>query len=332
MGPSLKSSQALRDYHPSLGDKFLLRTAGRGTLPKVAYANEHQPRLLFIAGLEGSGHHLWDMVFSECQQQSAAEQCRFTTSLANRLSDGKHSSHHGSGLFDLPTRLVDEQRHIEEPHTPWARQFDAAKQRVRNALRREVVNNSGLLVLNSLHSSASMLSYPNFGGTYKILQTPDVRELAEVCEEEVVDLRILVLHRPAASLLSSTSRRQFETWNHEAVILEHNAQALNQQLSQLDPAFVLCVDTTKLPALPEDLQAFLFKNSSRQDRAGQNAASAARDALPISQMIRAHFRPSRTIGSIPDGKALGLQLLDKAVTQLAATAHCSSAVDTTGRR
>merc|ERR1712196_762393 len=98
-----------------------------------------------------------------------------------------------------------------------------------------------------------MMSYPNYGGPFKMFQNPDVRILAELCELEGLDFRVLVSSRSAEDLLYSTAEhRGFMggQWTLEGVVLEHSARVLAAQLRALDRGFVLCGDYSRLPSFP----------------------------------------------------------------------------------
>jgi hypothetical protein len=94
------------------------------------------------------------------------------------------------------------------------------------------------------------------------LQTPDVRLLAELCEIEGVDFRIVFLHRAAERILHSTvTHRKFDSVLRQAVTLDHNARMLTTQFELLDPSFVVCAVYEEMPVLPAAVGT-LFKKLS----------------------------------------------------------------------
>ena len=69
-------------------------------------------------------------------------------------------------------------------------------------------------------------------------------DLATAAEAAGVDLRILLLQRPAKDILISTTvKRHFGNPMHEMLVLSDNAATLHSELEALDPAFFRCVAT-----------------------------------------------------------------------------------------
>jgi hypothetical protein len=205
----------------------------RPFIPKKAFSDDR--RVAFVAGLEGSGHHLWRHIFEEC---ALAGDCVRSPSLAASL----WSQRDKSGLFNQ--------------YEPTGDYKAAATAGVRSAFR-QLSSTDGLRWVNG-GGPSGMMSYPNFGGPDKVNQHPDVWALAEIAEAVGEDLRILFVGRQARSLLTSTAvHRHFAPYGAEAVILAHNARVLAFQLHALDPKFVRCVEYEQLPALPSDLSSWL---------------------------------------------------------------------------
>ena len=90
-------------------------------------------------------------------------------------------------------------------------------------------------------------SYPNFGGPLKHLHHPDMRQLAQLCEEARVDLRVVVMLRDALSILRSTNRRRMggSSWS-EASVLALNADVLAGQIHMISPDFIMCCELDQL--------------------------------------------------------------------------------------
>mgnify|MGYP006138165891 CR=1 FL=1 len=100
-----------------------------------------------------------------------------------------------------------------------------------------------LVVLNTANSyhdqrekaHTGEISYPNYAGTHKADHYPNIVVLARLAARARVDLRLLVLHRSAEDVLTSTTvHRSFATTLNEATILIKSAEALASQLHALE--------------------------------------------------------------------------------------------------
>jgi hypothetical protein len=92
------------------------------------------------------------------------------------------------------------------------------------------------------NTGAGMMSFPNFAGLMKNLHRPNLVQLARLCEEEGIDLRIIVLTREPGSIVASTIDHRHFNGNKpkgtEIKVLTSAASALNGQLQALDPGYV----------------------------------------------------------------------------------------------
>jgi len=212
-------------------------TAANSTSTVTSFVSKKQfssdVRFLFVAGVEGTGHHGWQDALETCGK------CVFLPEVScllwNELKDK-------DSLF--PALLRSKKPDIEL----------ILQHRVVDALRTaQEQHNDSLIILNAFEDETvtgrhkecytGMMSYPNFNGPDKALQRPDIQLLAQLAELAEVDLRVLVLLRPAEQILASTvDNRHFETENREGLFLADNAQALNLQLSRIDPEFMMCFD------------------------------------------------------------------------------------------
>lgn len=186
-----------------------------------------QTRVVFVAGLEGTGHHAWASIFTACAE------CSFATGLARALFRGFRTKQY-HGLFAPDT----------------AQQTANDEAAVRVEFRRLV--RLGGIRLHVLHPDPSdphaygdtgELSYPCGDGPERAHHHPDLIKLATIAEDAGVDLRVLVLLRDAASVLDSTAvRRHFApTPFLQSVMLVDNAFSLHGQLTSIDPRFFACV-------------------------------------------------------------------------------------------
>jgi len=303
----------------------LKRQWERPLLPKRVHSDRW--RLLFLAGLEGTGHHLWVSLLQACGKTGP---CAADHNLSKQLWSRATTS----GLWSFETKLYGAKHgrkfwEYKPPDEQWLSGFQQAEGEVRQSLRRiGQSGTSGLLVANDLVSEEvrnkewglGMMSYPNFGGPLKLFRTPDVRLLAGLAEDEGVDLRVLVLHRPAAALLHSTVGRGFSTWDPQAVVLEHNAQALLAQLQSLDPAFFLCTDYDRLPELPEGLEAFLGIPGLRR----RLAEPLERFVLREKMAAMFHTKRGHSV-NLSSQQRVGEQFVQAAVDEIYRVARCGTA-------
>jgi hypothetical protein len=272
----------------------LLEAEGsRPVIPKESISEDR--RIVFIAGLEGSGHHLWRDIFERCE---GTGDCVKSVGLAIAL----WSEHDKSGLFNN--------------YAPTGEYDDAATEGVRSAFQ-ALSSHEGLLWVNGAHSRGygptGMMSYPNFGGPDKINQHPDVWEFAKIAEAVGEDLRILFIGRQARSLLTSTAvHRHFAPYSTEAVILAHNARVLALQLRALDRKFVRCVEYEHLPDLPTDLSSWLdpadYEFEAAVSSVFKDESSNDHEALPVDPL-----------------RDVAIAYLEEALAELHTAAGCPSA-------
>lgn len=296
---------------PARMNARLALEGSRSFISKKAFSEDR--RVVFLAGLEGSGHHLWRDVLEHCTHTA---DCVGFPELAASL----WSQHDQTGLFNK--------------YNPTGDYDDNALLGVRTALRdlRTSPSKHGLVWVNGAHArglgKTGMMSYPNFGGPGKVYQHPDVWGLARVAEDEGEDLRILVLARQAKPLLLSTAvHRHFGAYVTQAVILAHNARVLASQLQALDPKFVRCVEYERLPQLPAGLGAWLDPADFAFEQAVGELFSANTtqrhrydDEPPPEAPSPSHPLPS------PELRDLATAHLDEALEALHRAAGCPGAL------
>jgi len=207
-------------------------------LPKTVFRN---PKMLFFAGLEGTGHHLIDGTFKDiCTMVSEqiGSKCRAATNIV--------PNYIGNIGFKWDFRRLSEN---QSRHAPFL-----------DDIKREQKMAKELMFLNSMrhHSDKfldSAVSYPD-GGHPRIDNFPDVRFLAEILSPRY-DYNIILMLRDIDSLLVSTVlHRAFEpNFYNQAHIFEFMLELLVSQLSKLDPKFVIgCI---KLDATPTIMRSNL---------------------------------------------------------------------------
>jgi len=315
--------RTLPDYSANATLTALQRQWARPLLAKRARGAR---RVVFLAGLEGSGHHLWVPLFRAC---GATGQCTSDADLSRHLWNNRAMA----GLWSFETKLYKPRMQAgrweyTHPDKLWNNGFKREEQEVRKALHRISQSSApGLVFANNFEPAFNqrflmgMMSYPNFGEPLKIFKTPDVRLLAELAEDEGVDFRVLFLHRSAAEMLKSTTGRNFGGWDFEAVVLEQNAQALRAQLQLLDPAFVLCLDYDRMPELPAGLEAFLGSHGLRRLFAEQLARFSFREKM--ATQFRKSGRGNNA--SLGPNLSVAARFLQAAVDDLYRAGRCGTA-------
>lgn len=149
-------------------------------------------RLLFVAGLEGTGHHAVCDMLTVCIKSKKCEKEEIIGGACMRY-DGNHREMYGLFGAAGSNNVMDEVTVIEN------RMNDLLK------LQGDHLFYIGL----KSHEGSGMMSYPNFEGKDKPLDYPDVFALAMIAESVGLDFRILVLQRSAHEIIESTSHRGF---------------------------------------------------------------------------------------------------------------------------
>lgn len=206
-------------------------------VPKTVWSDDAQarPTLLFFAGLEGTGHHLWSIA-----SQLAMEKGELVP--ACDLSKALYEKADGKTLWQAYN--LDEYQH--------------AKKKVSRRLEELVKSDDGqgkVYLGNLMHqiplcqAKAGMMSYPNFSGRYKTVTRPNLVTLAAMCEQAGIDLRVIFLSRDPRNIIRSTvDNRHFGGYGpqgepHEIAHLTANMYTLNGQLAGIDKDFIsFCFD------------------------------------------------------------------------------------------
>lgn len=194
-------------------------------------------RLLFVAGLEGTGHHAWQDMFQECID---ANHCEVHVNLTHSLMQFDPVKLTVHGLFGA-----------EDTHMN-AAQIDT----VFHIMKSLAVGTGDRLYLVGLCfvKRSAMLSYPNYNGINKALDHPDISTLAALAELAGLDFRVLVLQRSAQEILASTRRRDIGGVDEPKVLVD-NAAALYTQMKLIDRAFYHCVHYRELGKMTQNSKA-----------------------------------------------------------------------------
>jgi hypothetical protein len=236
----------------------------------AGHADADRPTLLFVAGLEGTGHHFFNSVFFHAHLDFAV--------FANVL---KGSWNQNGMMFGDKS---------------WSREDMDVNVEYLTELARE---HPGKLL--HLHYTGSS-SYPNGQGTHDQRlhhRQPDMVLLKEACDRAGVDLRVIVMQRPDADTLVATCmhRKDLEPCENQSITLGVNMGVMTSQISQLvahssrrDPASVSCAHYGNLLELGEALASMVV---DANDQATSH--NAIRDAWEGSEY---HHDPQSEIPSI----------------------------------
>lgn len=251
------------DYSLSEDERRILNSVvenlGTLTLPKKTY--DARKRMLFVAGLEGSGHHLISDMFMECKFL-----CSFADQIPRLLFDFvnctrgvvypwekgfKPEAQKKNGLYRTASYAEHCEREFQPPvsynglfgvdgYVTHGDNVINIYKRMRDQATR-TDSDSNLILLNPPEDDhVGQLSYPNFGGPLRNLHNPDLHVLAAIAEAARIDLRILVLQRPASEMYRSIVRR-FNAKPSDLIDMATAASVLLTQLHQVDSSFYTCM-------------------------------------------------------------------------------------------
>lgn len=178
---------------------------------------------VFVAGLEGTGHHFWGDVFRTC---AAAGACK------------------------VPGSVLNKALYVNSP---------SADSMVRGWSLEALNASSGVLVMNTAHHEHQMLSFPY--GRHKHtscalvpgedgLCYPALDVLSRSARLSGNELKIVVLFRDADSILASVKRR----FNHTEDLLVRATIELERQLRLVPRESILCVETEDLPWIGDGIR------------------------------------------------------------------------------
>lgn len=153
-----------------------------GVLHKRAFSSKM--RLVFLVGLEGTGHHyMADVLDKMCK--SANVPCPKVCSLAKVLYPGLGNPASRQSYQEARGKLKEE--------------FQA----LALTASRLPEGKATVASFGPCRFQVGMMSYPNFNGVLKTLQYVDFRLLAEEAERAGIDLRFVYLSRSAKDVLIS---------------------------------------------------------------------------------------------------------------------------------
>lgn len=168
-----------------------------GVVPKTVFSSKL--RLIFLVGLEGTGHHYFVGALRDLFTSNAdlpySNMCGVAKQLYLYNSMGQDPAHYASVKEYVDGemgKLADSQLDMDE------RGSMACLQPIRTAPEYEC-------------QGVGMLSYPVLNGASKPIQYPDLRVIAEAAEANGIDFRVVYMKRSAANLLvADTIHRHFD--------------------------------------------------------------------------------------------------------------------------
>lgn len=221
------------------------------TASVVEKRREGWPRLFFLAGLEGTGHHL------VCQ--ALEPRCE------------KEDAPHDQSCFWFAKKLED----VVKAHILTnAKEAAMTSLRIRERLKTIVEDNGSRMSLfhfqcnERLDGGGFKCSYPDAGLATelkshlegKVDSHLDLSFLAEACEAAGIDLRIVLVTRdPVDSVYSTALHRFFGSVEQETRILLSNLQILSTQLDAIDPKFFCSIDYDDLVDSPRETSEHIAK-------------------------------------------------------------------------
>lgn len=255
---SFPAHQALNRHHPNFQRKHHVDNNST-VIPNEFFVKktifDDRTRVLFVAGIEGSGHHAIKDVLELCFSMRLCRAAPFSKDLFYRGSGSQglfgaanYSSH--PDLLEVTLGRMKEFMYNVSHNLPIEDNaaYDKKKIVLPGHFGQDNDSKPPHIYVIGLETfpSAGMMSYPNFNdGQTKALDHPDLIPLTILAEEAGIDLRILVLSRPAYDTLYSVIRRGYGN-GYGPEILVDNAIALTHQIQMIDPAFFLCLPYEKL--------------------------------------------------------------------------------------
>lgn len=145
-------------------------------------------RLVFIAGLEGSGHHYF----------MTADKHMFRNN--PNLPRIKRDDHLGHAPYFLPAFMGGK-----------ATNYAEAENKARQEMRHLADTVATMPYPGAMYIEQEAWSYPTFTGQYKVMQYLDMQRMAEIAASEGVDMRVLYLQRSAwDTIIANTVHRKFQ--------------------------------------------------------------------------------------------------------------------------
>lgn len=172
---------AMVDLHSnSSAEGSLALSLSDGILPKTVFSSKL--RLVFLVGLEGSGHH-------------------YIVSAFGHFAD----SGDGGILEQKGCHLMFDSLDVDNAMTRFPSYYAEKVEAARDQMQTLAQTETKLRPDEALASLCSRYSYPRLSGSEKVYHYVDLRLLATLAEEADVDLRVLYLKRSAMDMVISTT-------------------------------------------------------------------------------------------------------------------------------
>lgn len=145
-------------------------------------------RMVFIAGLEGAGHHY---IMGADSAMFAANPDLPRVSKDNQLS---------AQPYYVPSFMAEKASH-----------YARTEAQGREEMRRLAEQAAEMPEPGTLYVLHNSWSYPTYGGENKVMQYIDVQRMAEAAADSGVDMRVIYLRRSAKEILvANTVHRDFQ--------------------------------------------------------------------------------------------------------------------------
>lgn len=215
---------------------FLEASAGMAALPSAGVNKtvvSDKFRMVFIAGLEGSGHHYVE----------AADTAMFVANPDLLRTGKRHRLSHFP--YYIPSSMSEK-----------ALNFADSEVEARDEMQRLAEHAAGLPSPGTVYVMHNSWSYPTHSGAQKVMQYIDFPRLAEVAESAGIDMRVLYLRRSAKGMvIADTVHRDFQDHLSDPVKLKEEERfleyirilftdiaVLQSFLFEISPEFVVCHD------------------------------------------------------------------------------------------
>jgi hypothetical protein len=233
-------------------------------------AESEHGRMLFVAGLEGTGHHAMRSFLEQCvksESNNNPKACIGEDQLSLHMMTWVPKNNMIHGIFgtghaykNQSDAFMGDMKGVHEAMHTISVKRDAAQ-----------VHIVGLSYGGeSTHGLSGMFSYPNYDGIHKALDIPDVTLLAALAESSKVDLRIIVLLRDSQDMLMSYVRRFQINAYAEALTMVNAMSALYTQLAMIDRKFYKCLQFESLGTMSvqeqDELITFIHPTALVNDR------------------------------------------------------------------
>jgi len=207
------------------GSSTRLKAAEVHSNSEINNSIETAVRFVFFVGLEGVGHHFWKNAMDTSPLSQRLEELQIVPFKVVQAS--LYSTHLQScrnGIFSTNECINDMKSKNKTGQLPL--DMVQAKKNLANALKklsdvaqfppeastnasRATVENPVYIPLN-IYKSRQMMSYPNFLGTNRIYQYPQIDLLSKTCKMANVTCDLVYLYRnPYSVVLSTTKNRDF---------------------------------------------------------------------------------------------------------------------------